>query len=208
MHIRIALVDDHTLVREGFRGIIQLEDDMEIAYECDTFEKAKVFLLTSPDIDLFIVDISLGADTGFPLIELANRQNIKCIAVSMHSKEPYISEAMQAGANGYISKGAPVSELLAGIRAVLDDKTYYSKDVEGHLRTSVKPNPFTALTSREMGVCRSVIDGTKIKRIANQLNISPKTVYVHKANAYKKLGISSTQELFQLAKKNGVNGLL
>jgi DNA-binding NarL/FixJ family response regulator len=208
MHIRIALVDDHTLVREGFRGIIQLEDDMEITYECDTFEKAKAFLLTSPDIDLFIVDISLGTDTGFPLIELANRLNIKCIAVSMHSKEPYISEAMQAGANGYISKGAHVTELLMGIRAVFDNRTYYSKDIENYLRTSTTHNPFAVLTSREMGVCRSVIDGIKIKRIANQLSISPKTVYVHKANAYKKLGISSTQELFQLAKKHGINDLL
>lgn len=208
MHIRIALVDDHTLVREGFRGIIQLEDDMEIVHESDTFEKAKLFLLTSPDIDLFIVDISLGTETGFPLIELANRQNINCIAVSMHSKEPYISEAMRAGAKGYISKGAPVSELLTGIMAVFNDKTFYSSDVEAYLRTSTSHNPFTALTRREMGVCRSVIDGIKIKRIASQLNISPKTIYVHKANAYKKLDISSTQELFQLARKHGINDLL
>ena len=208
MHIRIALVDDHTLVREGFRGIIQLEDDMEIIHESDTFEKAKIYLLTSPDIDLFIVDISLGLETGFPLIEMANRQNIKCIAVSMHSKEPYISEAMQAGANGYISKGAPVSELLTGIRAVFNDETYFSNDVTDYLKTSKSHNPFSVLTSREMGVCRSVIDGIKIKRIANQLDISPKTVYVHKANAYTKLGISSTQELFQLARKYGINDLL
>ena len=204
MHIRIALVDDHTLVREGFRGIVQLEDDIEMVYDCDTFEKAQTYLEGSPAIDIFIVDISLGDDTGFPLIELANRNNIKCIVVSMHGREPYISEAMRAGASGYISKGSAASDLIAGIRAVCDNEIYYSKDVEDYLAASTGRNPFTALTHRELEVCRYIIDLAEIKKIARELNISPKTVYVHKSNAYEKLAVNSAQELFKMAKKHGI----
>jgi len=203
MPIRIAVVDDHTLVREGLRGIVQLEPDMEVSFECDTFAKAKTYLHGSPAIDVFIVDILLGDETGFPLIKLAKKKNIRCIVVSMHGQEPYISEAMSAGANGYISKDSAAAELIAGIRAVSQNRSYYSRDIKAYLSSS-EDNPFTKLTKRETEVCLFIIDGFKTKSIARKLEISPKTVYVHKANAYRSLGINSTQELFQLVKKNGL----
>lgn len=204
MPIRIAVVDDHTLVREGLRGIVQLEPDMEVSFECDTFAKAKAFLKGSPAVDVFIIDILLGDDTGFPLIKLAKKNKIRCIVVSMHGKEPYISEAMKAGANGYISKDSAAAELIAGIRAVNENKFYYSRDIKTYLASSSEDNPFTKLTKREVEVCLFIIDGYKTKTIARELDISPKTVYVHKANAYKSLGINSTQDLFQLVKTNGL----
>ena len=204
MPIRIAVVDDHTLVREGLRGIVQLEPDMEVHFECDTFEKAKIFLDGAPAIDVFIVDILLGDETGFPLIKLAKRNKIKCIVVSMHGKEPYISEALSAGACGYISKGSAATDLIAGIRAVSENKFYYSKDIEHYLSNSSQENPFRELTEREVEVCMHIINGYKVKAIAKELSISPKTIYVHKANAYKSLRINSTRELFQLVKKHGL----
>lgn len=203
MPIRIAVVDDHTLVREGLRGIVQLESDMEVHFECDTFEKAKTFLDGAPRIDVFIVDILLGDDTGFPLIKLAKLHKIKCIVVSMHGTEPYISEAMSAGACGYISKDSAATDLIAGIRAVNENKFYYSKDIKHYLSISSGENPFKKLTEREVEVCLYIINGFKVKAIAKELNISPKTIYVHKANAYKSLRINSTRELFQLVKKHG-----
>ena len=202
MTIRIAVVDDHTLCREGLRGIVQLQSDMELSFDCDTYTKAKTFLDGSPAIDIFIIDILLGDETGFPLIKQAKLNNIKCIVVSMHGREPYISEAMNAGAYGYISKSSAASELIAGIRAVSKNKVYFSRDIATYIATSSEQNPFAILTSREIEVCLLVIDGFKIKTIAKKLNISPKTVYVHKANAYKNLGINSTRELIQLAKKH------
>ena len=204
MPIRIAVVDDHTLVREGLRGIVQLESDMEVHFECDTFDKAKTFLDEAPVIDVFIVDISLGDDTGFPLIRLAKRHEIKCIVVSMHGTEPYISEAMSAGACGYISKDSAATDLIAGIRAVNENKPYYSEDIRHYLSISSEENPFSKLTDREVEVCLLILSGFKIKAIAKELNISPKTVYVHKANAYKSLKINSSRELFQLVKKHGL----
>ena len=204
MPIRIAVVDDHTLVREGLRGIVQLQPDMEVLFECNTYAKAKVFLDGAPEIDIFIIDILLGDDTGFPLIKQARLNNIKCIIVSMHGTEPYISEAMSAGANGYISKDSAATELIAGIRAVHENKFYYSKDIEKYLAISSEENPFSMLTNREIEVCLFIINGFKVKTIAKKLEISPKTVYVHKANAYKSLGINSTRDLFQLVRKHGL----
>ena len=204
MPIRIAVVDDHTLVREGLRGIVQMEPDMEVSFACDTFNKAKAYLNDSPAIDVFIVDILLGDDTGFPLIKLAKKNNIPCIVVSMHDTEPYISEAMKSGANGYISKDSAAAELVAGIRAVSKNQFYYSKDIKSYLALSSADNPFTKLTKRETEVCLLIIDGYKTKTIAQELLISPKTVYVHKANAFKSLEINSTRELLQLVKKNGL----
>ena len=204
MPIRIAVVDDHTLVREGLRGIVQLEPDMAVHFECDTFAKAKTFLNGAPAIDVFIVDISLGDDTGIPLIRLAKRHKIKCIIVSMHGTEPYISEAMSAGACGYISKDSAATDLIAGIRTGSENKFYYSKDIKHYLSIAAEENPFSQLTDREVEVCLFIISGFKVKAIAKELNISPKTIYVHKANAYNSLRINSTRELFQLVKKHGL----
>ena len=203
MPIRIAVVDDHTLVREGLRGIVQLEPDMDVHFECDTFEKAKDFLEGAPLIDVIIIDIILGDETGFSLIKLAKLNKIKCIAVSMHGTEPYISEAMSAGACGYISKDSAATDLIAGIRAVSENKIYYSKDIKHYLSISPEENPFSELTEREVEVCLHIINGYRVKAIAKELDISPKTIYVHKANAYISLRINSTRELFQLVKKHG-----
>lgn len=204
MPIRIAVVDDHTLVREGLRGIVQLEPDMEVHFECNTFKKAKTFLNGTPEIDVFIIDILLGDETGFPLIRLAKRLKIKCIVVSMHGTEPYISEAMSAGACGYISKNSAATDLIAGIRTVYENKIYYSQDIKHYLSISAEENPFSQLTHREVEVCLLIIGGFKVKTIARELEISPKTVYVHKANAYKSLKITSTRELIQLVTKHGL----
>lgn len=206
MQIRMGMVDGHTLVREGFRAIVQLEDDMEIIFESDRYKKAKAFLDGSAQINILIVDISMQGQAGFELIKMANRKGIKSIVVNLDSTGPHILEAKRAGASGYISKGCSASELLAGIRAVHNNQVYHSKDVKKYLASSTLQNPFVELTTREIDICRHILDGVKIKRIANLLNISPKTVYVHKANAYRKLNVNSTQSLFQLAKENGVKG--
>lgn len=203
----MGIVDGHTLVREGFRAIVRLEDDMELVFESDDYNKTKTYLEDKPDINILIVDISMHGHEGFELIELAKRKGIKCIVVNLKSNGPYMLEAKRAHANGYISQGATADELLTGIRAVYNNQDYCSKSLKKFLSDSAVHNPFLELTIREMHICRHILDGVKVKRIASLLDISPKTVYVHKANAYRKLDINSTQTLFKLAKENGVQGL-
>lgn len=205
MQIRIAFVDDHTLVREGFRGIVQLDKNMVVDFECDTFAQALEYLQGRPELDVFIVDISLGNDTGFPLIKLASQAGIKTLVVSMHGRDPYISEAMRAGANGYLSKASAASDLLDGIRAVSEGKIYYSADIRTYLANSGGTNPLTTLTAREIEVCRQLVLGAEIKKIAFNLKISPKTVYVHKSKVFEKLNITSTEHLFRLAHEFGLS---
>jgi DNA-binding NarL/FixJ family response regulator len=205
MHIHIAFVDDHTLVREGFKGIVQLDESIKVDFECDTFDEAVEYLESRPVLDVFIVDISLGKNSGFQLIKIASQSGIKCLVVSMHDREPYISEAMRAGANGYISKASAASALLDGIRAVNEGKIYYSSDIKVYLANSVETNPLTTLTTREIDVCRQLVKGIEMKKIAFNLGISPKTVYVHKSNAFEKLNISSIEHLFRLAHEFGLS---
>ena len=205
MQIQIAFVDDHTLVREGFRGIVQLDKNINVGFECDTFDEAQTYLESEPEIDVFIVDISLGNNTGFQLIKLASQAGIKCLVVSMHDREPYISEAMRAGSNGYISKGSAAPDLLNGIRAVNEGKIFYSADIKEYLAKSAGTNPLTTLTAREIEVCRQLVMGVGIKKIAFNLKISPKTVYVHKSNAFEKLNITTTEYLFRLAHEFGLS---
>lgn len=205
MQILIAFVDDHTLVREGFRGIVQLDGYIKVDFECDTFDEAVEYLESKPVLDVFIVDISLGENSGFQLIKLASQSGIKCLVVSMHDREPYISEAMRAGAYGYISKAAAASDLINGIRVVNEGKIYYSADIKEYLANPAKTNPLATLTTREIEVCRQLIKGIKIKEIAFNLGISPKTVYVHKSNAFEKLNIASIEQLFRLAREFGLS---
>jgi DNA-binding NarL/FixJ family response regulator len=205
MQIHIAFVDDHTLVREGFKGIVQLDENIKIDFECDTFDKAVEYLGRKPVLDVFIVDISLGKNSGFQLIKLASQSGIKCLVVSMHDREPYISEAMRAGAIGYISKASAASVLLSGIKAVNEGKIYYSSDIKVYLADSAETNPLTTLTTREIDVCRQLVKGIEIKKIAFNLGISPKTVYVHKSNAFEKLNIASVEDLFRLAREFGLS---
>ena len=205
MQIRIALVDDHTLVREGFRGIVQLDDSIMVNFECGSFDEAMVYLDSEPDIDVFVVDISLGTNTGFQLIKRARQSDIRSLVVSMHGREPYISEAMRAGASGYISKASAASILLDGIRAVSKGKIFYSSDIQETLGKSTAINPLTTLTTREIDVCRQLVKGIRMKKIAFNLGISPKTVYVHKANIFAKLNISTIENLFRLAHDFGLS---
>ena len=204
MKILVAFVDDHTLVRKGFLGIVQLDQNITVDFECDTFDQALEYLRTEPAIDVFIVDISLGENTGFELIKLANQSGIKCLVVSMHNKEPYISEAMQSGSKGYISKASAASNLLTGIKTVNDGQVYYSPDIEKYLASSHKPNPLTSLTTRESEVCRQIVKGIEMKKIAYNMGISVKTVYVHKSNAFEKLEIGSIERLFHIAREFGL----
>jgi len=205
MQIRIALVDDHTLVREGFRGIVQIDKNIVVDFECGTFDEALKYLEGEPEIDVFIVDISLGDNTGFQLIKRASQSGIKSLVVSMHGREPYISEAMQAGSFGYISKASAASVLLDGINTVNESKIFYSADIKEYLANSAATNPLTTLTTREIDVCRQLVKGVEMKKIAFNLGISPKTVYVHKSNAFEKLDITSIEHLFRLAHEFGLS---
>jgi len=205
MQIRIAFIDDHTLVREGFRGIVQLDSSIVVDFECGSFDGAMEYLESEPELDVFIVDISLGDNTGFQLIKRATQSGIKSLVVSMHDREPYISEAMRAGSFGYISKASAASVLLDGIRVVNEGKIFYSTDIKKYLTNSAAINPLTILTTREIDVCRQLVKGVKMKKIAFNLGISPKTVYVHKANAFEKLNIASIEHLFRLAQEFGLS---
>src|SRR5699024_6331496 len=126
----IVLVDDHAIVREGFKRLIELESDIEVKAECRCADEA-VEAVTRERPDLVALDLSLPDGGGLPLIEhlLSVSPHTRIVVLSMHDGEPYVSEALRRGASGYVTKGVAPEELVAGLREVMQNNTYLSSDL-------------------------------------------------------------------------------
>lgn len=200
---KISIVDDHVIVMEGLKRLIEIEQELTVVGEYISYEEA-INGLKVQSTDILIVDILLPGISGLELIKQAKMlyPKLRIIAVSMYDNEPYVSEAMQNGALGYLSKRTASAELIRAISSVCLNKKYISSDVLSNLKTvqlNESQNNLSELTEREMQIFKLLAKSISIKLIATELNIQPKTVHVHKANLYKKLGINTQQELVQLA---------
>ena len=199
----IGIVDDHLIVIEGFKRLIEFEQQLTVVGEYISYEDAIKGLLVTP-IDILIVDISLPGKSGIELIHQVkkNYPSMHTIAVSMYDNEPCVSEAIKNGASGYLSKRTASSELIKAISNICDGKIYISHDVIKNLNHGISNKTMSKLenlTDREMEVFKLLAKSLSIKAIANDLNIQPKTVHVHKANLYKKLDLNNLHELVQFA---------
>ena len=206
MQINLGIVDQNTLVREGVLAITLPEKNLEVVFSGEKPENVKRLLNKPAQPHVLIIDTSIKNHQRDKLIEVALKKDIKCILVNLPLTAPVIADAHNSSASGLVARTADSNELLDAIRTVHQNGTYVSKDIRKKLDSALNENPFLQLSNREADICRHIIDGVKIKRIANLLDISPKTVYVHKANAYRKLRINSTQSLFSLARKVGFGG--
>jgi len=200
---RIGIVDDHLIVVDGFKRLIELEKQLMVVGEYVSSEDAIEGLLQTP-VDILIVDISLPGKNGIELIRQVKEDypEILTVTVSMYDNEPYISEAIKSGASAYLSKRNVSSELIKAISYICDGKTYISQDVIQNLKDGNLNNhseKLDRLTEREMEVFKLLAKSYSIKKIAHILEIQPKTVHVHKANLYNKLGIKNLHQLVQFA---------
>ena len=201
---RIVLVDDHAIVREGFKRLIEAEPDLEVVAECDDADSALETILAS-QADLVVLDLSLPNGGGLPLLEhlLSVRSGLRVVVLSMHEGEPYISEALRRGAWGYVSKSAAAEELIAGLREVLGGRIFLSSDI-ARQRASRDADPLARLTAREHEVFMLLAQGLAPKQAAAQLGIGQKTVYIHRASLMNKLGAGSELDLYRLARERGL----
>ncbi|TAM23688.1 MAG: response regulator transcription factor, partial [Rhodanobacter sp.] len=126
----IVLVDDHAIVREGFKRLIGMEPDLEVIAECRNADDA-VEAIAQHQPDLVALDLSLPDGSGLPLIEhlLSVAADTRIVVLSMHDGEPYVSEALRRGASGYVTKGVAPEELVAGLRAVMQGEQFLSSDL-------------------------------------------------------------------------------
>ncbi|MDQ6646528.1 MAG: response regulator transcription factor [Pseudomonadota bacterium] len=203
----IVLVDDHAIVREGFKRLIEMEPDLEVVAECRSADDA-VEAVAQWRPDLVALDLSLPDGSGLPLIEhlLSVSGETRIVVLSMHDGEPYVSEALRRGASGYVTKGIAPEELVAGLRAAMRGERFLSSDLVQRRaeRPSAALDPINRLTAREREVFLLLAGGLTPKQVAGQLSIGQKTVYIHRASLMGKLGAGSELDLYRLATERGL----
>ena len=200
--VHIMLVDDHPLVRDGLRARLEAVPHFRVVAEADS--GAEVLALAGGTrIDLVLMDITMRDGSGIEATArlTANHPEIAILILSMHDKLEYVTQAMQAGARGYVLKDAPGKDIVLAIDTVMAGGIYYSTAVARQLaRPAAQDNQ---LTSREQEVLRHIANGESNKQIARALDLSVRTVETHRLNIKRKLGIEGQAELIKFAVQHG-----
>jgi DNA-binding NarL/FixJ family response regulator len=201
--ISVLLVDDHSLVRRGFRRILEDEDDMVVAGEAGDGEEAiKLARKLRPTVVL--MDCALPGMNGLQATRqiLESLPQTRVLMLSMHPEETWVRQALDSGASGYVLKNAMDLELADAIRRVAKGETVLDKRLSKP--TGLKGERDYGLTARELEILQLIVDGKSNKEIATQLDLSANTVAAHRANMMDALGIHKTAELVVYAIRNGL----
>ncbi len=208
---KIVLADDHVLIRQGLKKLIEENDVLEVIGEAsDGLELLDVLYQVVPD--LIVLDISMPQLRGIEVINEAKRlcPGTRILMITMHKNEQYFLCAMSAGADGYLLKEDSDSELLNAIDVVMNGDMYISPHLAEEFSDDVIRSyrekgifPCETLTNREIEVLRHVAEGLTSKEIAELLSISIRTVEHHRANLLKKLNLKNTADLIKHAIQNG-----
>jgi DNA-binding NarL/FixJ family response regulator len=194
--IRILLVDDHPLVRDGLRARLEAVPHFRVVAEAGSGSEA---LERAADADLVLMDINMRGGSGIEATAqlTARYPDIAVLVLSMHDKLEYVAQAMQAGARGYVLKDAPGKDIVLAIETVMSGGIYYSAALARQLaRPALHDNQ---LTGREQQVLRHIANGQSNKQIARALDLSVRTVETHRLNIKRKLGIEGQAELIRFA---------
>jgi DNA-binding NarL/FixJ family response regulator len=204
--ISVLLVDDHSLVRRGFRRLLEDESDIFVKGEAGSGEEA-IDLAKSLLPDVIVMDSALPGINGLDATRkiLGNNPKARVLMLSMHSEQTWVQQALAAGAKGYILKNAIDLDLAAAIRRVAAGECVLDAALESV--PELKGDRSGALTTRELEVLRLICTGKSNKEIASELNLSANTVSVHRANIMDALGIHKTAELVVYAIRSGLVNL-
>jgi len=211
--LKIILVDDHVLVRDGIKALLAHENAFEVIAEASNGNEA-LEIIPEHQPDMLIVDIRMPEMTGNELVRIVSSKfpKIKTLILSMHDAQEYVLEAIEAGADGYMLKGASKVELLKALETISNDGKYFSGDVSSILINNLNPtknnnttnkssvNKFN-LSKREMQVLSIILKGKSNKEIAEELEVSRRTAEVHRYNLMKKLNVKNLIELSNKARE-------
>lgn len=204
--ISVLLVDDHSLVRRGFRRILEDEPDITVAGEASSGEEA-VQLAAELQPKVILMDCALPGMSGLLAIRkiLEDSPDILVLMLSMHTEETWVSQALDAGARGYILKNAMDLELGPAIRRVVAGEIVLDEQIAR--ADALKGERSSGLTTRELEILQWICTGKSNKEIAVELGLSANTVSVHRANIMDALGIHKTAELVVYAIRSGLVNL-
>ncbi|MDN3679921.1 UvrY/SirA/GacA family response regulator transcription factor [Vibrio tapetis] len=207
--INVFLVDDHELVRTGIRRIIEDVRGMNVAGEADSGEEAVKWCRTN-HTDVVLMDMNMPGIGGLEATKKILRFNpdVKIIVLTVHTENPFPTKVMQAGASGYLTKGAGPDEMVNAIRMVNSGQRYISPEIAQQMAlsqfSSGSDNPFKELSERELQIMMMITKGEKVTDISEQLSLSPKTVNSYRYRLFSKLDISGDVELTHLAIRHGM----
>jgi two-component system, NarL family, response regulator NreC len=211
--LRIVLGDDHTVVRQGLRKILEERREWEVVAEAgDGRDAVKKVLDLEPDVAVLDIGMPLlnGIEATRQIVKRA--QNVRVLILSMHSDEAYITQALQAGAKGYLLKDSADTDLIRAIADVAAGRSFFSPavakvmldDYVRHLADKGIVDRFDALSEREREVFQLIAEGHSNKEIADLLSISSGTVETHRARIFQKLDLHNTAEVVLYAVRRGV----
>ncbi|MHC4116525.1 MAG: response regulator [Planctomycetota bacterium] len=215
MSTGVLLVDDHAIIREGLRSLLEKQPDMEVLADTDEGRKA-VELVREMSPDVVIMDVTMAGLNGIEATRLITAEfpDVKVIALSIHSQRRFIADMLSAGAAGYILKECLFDELVQAIQAVAAGGRYLSPRiadvvVEDYVKrlSTTADSPLAALTGREREVLQLVAEGKTTKEIAVELHVSTKTIEANRRQIMEKLDVHSIAELTKCAVREGLTTL-
>ncbi|MEN8184821.1 MAG: response regulator transcription factor [Myxococcota bacterium] len=209
--LSILVADDHSIVREGLRRVIEAEADLEVCGEAgDGREVLDAVARRRPDF--VILDIGMPGLGGLETLERlrATHPEVKVLLLSVHVEAPIVESAISLGADGYLLKDGRASEILAAVRAIQRGGNYFSPPVAREIAEQLRRpkrssrDPFSLLSRREREVLLLIVDGMSAREIAERLGISAKTVEAHRTSLMRKLGVRKATELVRYALRHGL----
>ncbi|CAH0533130.1 Response regulator UvrY [Vibrio stylophorae] len=207
--INVFLVDDHELVRTGIRRLLEDVRGIKVVGEADSGEAALKWC-RSEHTDIVLMDMNMPGIGGLEATRKILRAcpDVKIIVLTVHTENPFPTKVMQAGAAGYLSKGAGPAEMIQAIRAVYSGQRYISPEIAQQMAlmqfTPDADNPFKQLSQRELQIMMMITKGEKVTDISEQLSLSPKTVNSYRYRLFEKLNINGDVELTHLAIRYGM----
>jgi len=208
----VVLADDHPVVLQGLRKLLESEPDFAILGEAsDGLEALRLVEEQRPNV--LVLDLMMPGMNGLVLTrEIAKRfPKTRCLILSMHANEPYVVEALRNGAAGYVLKDATETDLLQAIREVAAGRRYLSPPLSeraieayGERAATAPVDPYETLTGRERQIFQLTAEGLTAGQVAERLSISPRTAETHRANLMRKLGLHSQAELIRYAVRRGI----
>lgn len=206
----LYLVDDHLMVREGMRAVLETAGHEVVGESADPTEAVAGMARLSPRV--LLLDLSLGGRSGFEVLAELQRRALstRVIVLTMSAQPQHVAEALRLGASGYVLKGSPASEVLRAIDAVQQGRRYLGEEVADlavqALTGAVAQDPFAALSPRERQIVTMVVRGKSSAVIGRELHLSPKTVDTYRSRLMAKLGAGDVTALVRLAMHHGLVG--